>query len=80
MSIFETNHAVSFEAKNGLELIVHFGIDTVALNGKGFERIVKVAEGAVKKGVITSYSIHYTKLYELRLAEHVSNTAPALRT
>ena len=62
MSIFETNHAVSFEAKNGLELIVHFGIDTVALNGKGFERIVKVAEGAVKKGeMLIKYDLEYIK-------------------
>ncbi len=39
MSIFETNHAVSFESKEGLEVIVHFGVDTVNLKGKGFERI-----------------------------------------
>jgi PTS system beta-glucosides-specific IIC component/PTS system sucrose-specific IIC component len=48
IGIFDTNHAVSFET-NGLELIVHFGIDTVKLDGKGFERIA-ANESAVKKG------------------------------
>ena len=33
IDIFETNHAVSFETKDELEMIVHFGIDTVALGG-----------------------------------------------
>ena len=29
MNVFPTNHAVIFETKEGLEMIVHFGIDTV---------------------------------------------------
>ncbi|WP_291255161.1 PTS glucose transporter subunit IIA [Fusobacterium sp.] len=39
IDIFETNHAVSFETPNGLEMIVHFGIDTVTLKGEGFNRV-----------------------------------------
>lgn len=47
--IFETNHAFSIESDNGIELFVHFGIDTVELKGDGFRRIA--AEGQkVKKG------------------------------
>lgn len=38
LSIFPTNHAISFETENGLEMIVHFGVDTVKLNGAGFTR------------------------------------------
>ena len=37
--IFETNHATTFEVPNGLELIVHFGVDTVNLKGEGFNRV-----------------------------------------
>ena len=37
IDIFETNHAVSLEASNGLEMIVHFGIDTVKLNSEGLK-------------------------------------------
>ena len=47
--IFETNHAFSIESDTGIELFVHFGIDTVELKGEGFTRIA--AEGQqVKKG------------------------------
>ena len=37
--IFETNHAFSMETASGVELFVHFGIDTVELKGEGFKRI-----------------------------------------
>lgn len=41
--IFETNHAFSIESTEGVELFVHFGIDTVELKGEGFTRLA--AEG-----------------------------------
>ncbi|MTC26275.1 N-acetylglucosamine-specific PTS transporter subunit IIBC [Providencia alcalifaciens] len=44
VKIFPTNHAFCLETANGVELIVHMGIDTVALNGEGCERLVE--EGA----------------------------------
>lgn len=39
--IFETNHAFSIESDSGIELFVHFGIDTVELKGEGFTRIAE---------------------------------------
>lgn len=47
--IFETNHAFSIESDSGLELFVHFGIDTVELRGEGFTRIAQEGQ-QVKKG------------------------------
>lgn len=49
IGIFDTKHAVTLETKEGLELIVHFGIDTVQLDGKGFEQLVE-NESPVKQG------------------------------
>ena len=42
-SIFPTKHAIGLETNNGLEVLVHIGLDTVSLEGKPFE--VKVTEG-----------------------------------
>lgn len=42
-SVFPTKHAISLKTKNGLEILIHIGIDTVELNGSGFE--VNVEEG-----------------------------------
>lgn len=44
VKIFNTNHAFCLETENGVEIVVHMGLDTVALNGQGFTRLVE--EGA----------------------------------
>lgn len=53
MNIFPTNHALIFETVDGLEMIVHFGIDTVKLDGKGFQKLreagtIKIGDEIVK--------------------------------
>ncbi|MDH2924340.1 PTS system D-glucose-specific IIA component (Glc family) [Nicoletella semolina] len=47
--IFETNHAFSIESDEGVELFVHFGIDTVELKGEGFSRLAEEGQ-SVKVG------------------------------
>ena len=45
--VFKTKHAFAITLDNGIELLVHIGIDTVSLNGEGFEQLVP--EGNVVK-------------------------------
>ena len=48
-TIAETKHAIGFAADNGLEILVHVGLETVSLNGDGFEILVKEGD-KVKAG------------------------------
>ena len=47
--IFTTNHAYSIKSTKDLEVMVHIGLDTVSLEGKGFERIANEGDD-VKAG------------------------------
>ncbi len=47
--IFNTKHAIGFQTESGITMLLHIGIDTVKLDGKGFEPLVKEGD-KVKKG------------------------------
>ncbi len=47
--VFETKHAIGFQTASGVDMLFHMGIDTVALNGQGFEVLVENGQ-KVKKG------------------------------
>lgn len=40
-SIFPTKHAIGLKSVEGYEIIIHFGLETVKLNGEGFQILVK---------------------------------------
>lgn len=47
--VFDTKHAIGMKAADGTEYLLHIGVDTVALGGKGFEVFVESGQ-KVKKG------------------------------
>ena len=65
--IFDTKHAIGFMTDSGVSLLIHMGIDTVKLNGEGFETLVEAGQ-KVKKG---------TPLLKMDLA-YLKENAPSL--
>ncbi|MCI7156003.1 MAG: beta-glucoside-specific PTS transporter subunit IIABC [Solobacterium sp.] len=59
--LFPTGHAIGIKGDNGAEVLIHVGMDTVTLNGEGFD--VKVKQGdRVKKGqVLVNFDIDFIK-------------------
>lgn len=59
--IFDTKHAVGFQTDTGVSLLIHVGIDTVNLNGQGFEVLAENGQ-KVKKGTpILKLDLAYLK-------------------
>ena len=48
-SVADSLHAIGFQTENGLDVLIHIGLDTVKLNGEGFQVFVNVGD-KFKKG------------------------------
>lgn len=42
--VFNTKHAFAMTLENGIELLVHVGLETVSLNGEGFEQLAEAGQ------------------------------------
>ena len=59
--IFATNHAFSIKSKKDLEVMVHIGLDTVNLNGKGFERLASAGDEVTCGDEIIRVDLNFLK-------------------
>lgn len=60
-ALFQTKHAVCLVGDNGLELMIHIGIDTVKLEGKCFEAFVKQDDHVKAGDVLVEFDIEGIK-------------------
>lgn len=67
--VFDTKHAIGIKTTEGIDLIIHIGVDTVKLQGQGFKVLVKEGDKITKS----------KKLVELDL-EYLGENAPSLAT
>jgi PTS system glucose-specific IIA component len=59
--IFSTNHAFSIKSKQDLEVLVHIGLETVALKGQGFERLASEGDEVKAGDPIIKVDLDYIK-------------------
>lgn len=59
VQVFETKHAYSIFSDDGLEILVHIGINTVELNGEGFKSFVKDGDIVKAGDKIAEINIEY---------------------
>lgn len=69
--VFDTKHAIGFETAEGTALLLHMGIDTVNLGGKGFEVLVKDGDEVKKGDVLMKLDLEYLKKNAPSLASPV---------
>lgn len=59
--VFDTKHAIGFLTDSGISLLIHVGIDTVKLNGEGFEVYVENGQKVKKGEPMLKLDIDYLK-------------------
>ena len=61
LSVADTKHAVAVRYKNGVEILVHIGIDTVELGGEGYDALVQAGDKIKKGDVLIKFDIDKIK-------------------
>ncbi|WP_050638225.1 PTS sugar transporter subunit IIA [Candidatus Stoquefichus sp. SB1] len=59
--VFPTRHVIAMTSVDGMNIIVHVGIDTVELNGNGFHPLVKVGDYVKAGEQIMTFQLHKIK-------------------
>ena len=59
--VFPSKHAVGLLGSDGVEYLIHIGVDTVNLNGEGFEAFVKDGDSVKKGDRLIGFNIEYIK-------------------
>lgn len=66
--VFDTKHAIGYMTDSGISLLIHVGIDTVKLNGEGFEVLVENGQKVKKGQPMLKLDLDYLKANALSLA------------
>ncbi len=75
-TVFDTKHAIGLMSKHGVELLIHIGMDTVKLNGKGFDVKVKTGDQVKAGDLLAEFDMDLIKSegYPVTTAVVVTNT------
>ena len=59
--VFPSKHAIGLKTADGIEYLLHIGVDTVKLDGKGFEVFVKDGDEIKKGDKLMEFDLQYIK-------------------
>lgn len=71
LSVAETKHAYGFLSDDGVEVLVHFGLETVSLKGEGFISHVNVGDRVKAGDLIAEADIEFMKNHNINLTTPV---------
>ena len=60
-TLFDTHHAIGLTLDNGMEMLIHVGINTVELNGEGYEAHVSEGDKVVRGQTLITFDIPLIK-------------------
>lgn len=69
--VFDTKHAIGYLTDSGVSLLIHVGIDTVKLNGEGFEVLVENGQKVKKGQPMLKLDLEYLKANAPSLASPI---------
>ncbi|WP_335871703.1 PTS sugar transporter subunit IIA [Bacillus sp. 2205SS5-2] len=58
IQVFPTKHAIGLKAKNGAEILIHIGLETVSMNGEGFETFVEQGDSVEVGDVLVEFDMN----------------------
>lgn len=70
-TFFPTGHAIGIQGDNGAEILIHVGMDTVSLNGEGFEPLVREGDRVKKGQLLLKFDMDVIKAHNLSVVTPV---------
>ena len=78
-AVAETGHAIGIVSDHGAEVLIHIGMDTVKMNGKGFKVHVKVGQKVKAKQPLVTVDLAKVKEAGYDTGEHIQSAVPDVR-
>ncbi|MEE8815442.1 MAG: glucose PTS transporter subunit IIA [Lachnospiraceae bacterium] len=72
--VFDTKHAIGITTDSGVELLIHVGVDTVALKGQGFTPLVNTGDTVKKGQPIMKIDLDFLKSHAPSVATPILDT------
>ena len=75
-AVFDTKHAIGLETKDGVEVLIHVGIDTVTLNGEPFNVHVETGDAVEEGQLLAEFDMEQIKAAGLETVSPIIITNP----